>query len=165
MEVPRLGIESELQQLAYSTATAAQDLSGTCSLHCISRQHQILNPLIKTRDQTHILMFRFITTESKREAETPCSHILNPLCHSRNSTHYFLMPTTHLRGRTWYSHFQKCDSYERINDSSGSQTHQDNAGLLILSPLFLSWYWQLGGKIENKAALVEIQKQREQTFM
>ena len=32
VEVPRLGIESELQLLAYGTATAMPDLSHTCDL-------------------------------------------------------------------------------------------------------------------------------------
>ena len=40
VEVPRLGVESELQLPAYTTATVTQ----------------ILNPLIETRDRTHILM-------------------------------------------------------------------------------------------------------------
>ena len=56
MEVPRLGVESELQQLAYATATAMLDLSRVCHLHHSSRQHQILNALSKARDQTRILM-------------------------------------------------------------------------------------------------------------
>ena len=33
MEVPRLGVKSELQLLAYTTATATPDLSCTCNLH------------------------------------------------------------------------------------------------------------------------------------
>ena len=33
MEVPRLGAESDLQLLAYATATATQDLSYICKLH------------------------------------------------------------------------------------------------------------------------------------
>ena len=33
-----------------------QDLSHICDLHHSSRQHQILNSLIKAGDQTHILM-------------------------------------------------------------------------------------------------------------
>ena len=33
MEVPRLGDESELQLLAYTTATATPDLSHMCNLH------------------------------------------------------------------------------------------------------------------------------------
>ena len=56
MEVPRLGVESELQLPAYTTATASQVLSHICDLHHSSWQHQILNPLSGSRDQTHIFM-------------------------------------------------------------------------------------------------------------
>ena len=52
MEVPRLGVESELQLPAYTIATAAQDPSCVCDLHRSSRQHKILNPLIEARDGT-----------------------------------------------------------------------------------------------------------------
>ena len=57
MEVPRLGIQLELQLLAYTTATATQDLSHVCHLHHSSWQRWILNPLnlSKARDQTRIL--------------------------------------------------------------------------------------------------------------
>ena len=51
-----LGVESELQLLAYATAIAMPDLSLICSLHHSSQQHQVLNPLSKAWDQTHVLM-------------------------------------------------------------------------------------------------------------
>ena len=54
-EVPRLGVKSELQLQAYTTATATQDPSCTCNLHHSSQQHRIPNPLNKARDQTRIL--------------------------------------------------------------------------------------------------------------
>ena len=63
MEVPRLGVESELQLLAYTTAMP--DPSHICNLH------QILNPLRDARDQTQILM--------------DTSQGLNPLSHNGNS--------------------------------------------------------------------------------
>ena len=56
MEVPRLGVYSELYLLAYTTATATQDLSHVCTLHHSSQQRWILNALSKTRDRTHNLM-------------------------------------------------------------------------------------------------------------
>ena len=56
MEVPRLGVESELQRLVYTTATATWDLSCVCDLHHSSRQHWIPNPLSEARDRTRILM-------------------------------------------------------------------------------------------------------------
>ena len=57
-EVPRLGVQSDLQLPAYATATATatQDLSHVCNLHHSSRQCQIPNPQSKARDGTHILM-------------------------------------------------------------------------------------------------------------
>ena len=56
MEVLRLGLELELQLLAYTTATATQDLSHVCDLHHRSWQRWILNPLSKARDRTHVLI-------------------------------------------------------------------------------------------------------------
>ena len=56
MEVPRLGVGLELQLPAYTPATATRDLSHVCDLHHSSRQCQILKPLSKARDRTHILM-------------------------------------------------------------------------------------------------------------
>ena len=56
MEVPGLGVESELQLLAYTTATATPDLSPICNLHHSSRQHWILNPLSEGRNRTCTLM-------------------------------------------------------------------------------------------------------------
>ena len=43
MEVPRLGVEAELQPLAYNTATP--DPSRICDPQRSSQQHQIPNPL------------------------------------------------------------------------------------------------------------------------
>ena len=56
MEVPRLGVESELQLLAYTTATATQDPRHVCDLYHSSWQCQMLNPLREARDQTQVLM-------------------------------------------------------------------------------------------------------------
>ena len=55
MDVPRLGVESELQLPAYTTTTATPGPSRVCDLHHSSWQCQILNPLIEARDGTHIL--------------------------------------------------------------------------------------------------------------
>ena len=56
MEVPRLGVQSELQPPAYTRATATRDPSRVCNLHHSSRQRRILNPLSKGRDRTRNLM-------------------------------------------------------------------------------------------------------------
>ena len=47
MEVPRLGVESELWLLAYATATALPDLSCTCDLHHSSRQCRSLTHWVR----------------------------------------------------------------------------------------------------------------------
>ena len=73
VEVPRLGVESELQLPATAIATATWDLSLVCNLH---RQHQILDPLSKARDRTQVLMdtsqihFRRTTTGTPYEVLT-----------------------------------------------------------------------------------------------
>ena len=51
-EVPRLGVESEPQLLAYATATATPDPSHVCNLHHSSWQQWILTSLSEARDQT-----------------------------------------------------------------------------------------------------------------
>ena len=56
MEFPRLWVKSELQPLAYTTATAMLQMSCICDLHHSSWQHQILNPPREARNQTLILM-------------------------------------------------------------------------------------------------------------
>ena len=71
MEIPRLGVELELQWLAYTTAIAARDMGLICDLPCSSWQCQIPNPLSKGRDPTHILM------------DTSC--VCNLLSHNSNS--------------------------------------------------------------------------------
>ena len=62
MEVPRLGVKSELLLLlllllllAYTTATATPDPSHICDLHHNSQQHWVLNSLSEARDRTLIL--------------------------------------------------------------------------------------------------------------
>ena len=78
MEVPRIGVESELQLLAYITATAKPDLSRICNLLHSSQQDWILNPLSEARDWTHILM--------------DTSQILNLLSYDMNSHGSFFKP-------------------------------------------------------------------------
>ena len=71
MQVPRLGVESELQLPAYTTAIARLSPSHVCDLHRSSGQLWILNPPSEARDQLCILM------------TTSC--VLNLLSHSGNS--------------------------------------------------------------------------------
>ena len=54
--ISSLGVESELQLLACTIATATQDPSHICGLHSNSCQYRIFNPLSEARHGTHILM-------------------------------------------------------------------------------------------------------------
>ena len=56
MEVLRLGVELELQLLAYTKATATRDPNRVFDSHHSSRQCQILNMLSEARDGTSMLM-------------------------------------------------------------------------------------------------------------
>ena len=56
MEVPRVGVQSELQLLAYTTATATPNLSSIFDLHHSSWQCWILKLLSKARDRTLVLV-------------------------------------------------------------------------------------------------------------
>ena len=68
MEISSLGIETELQLLAYFTATAVPDMSHICDLHHSSQQCQILNPPGEARDRSLVLVdtgrvhYRWVTT-------------------------------------------------------------------------------------------------------
>ena len=55
MEDPRLGVESELQLLAYTIATAIRDVSHVQPTPQLLAM-LILNPLREARDQTRIPM-------------------------------------------------------------------------------------------------------------
>ena len=50
MEIPRLGVKSELKLLAYVTATAMWDPSHVCDLYHSSWPCWIFNPLSQARD-------------------------------------------------------------------------------------------------------------------
>ena len=52
MEVPRLGVELELELLVYTTATAMPDPNHIFNLHHSSWQRCMLNVLCEARDQT-----------------------------------------------------------------------------------------------------------------
>ena len=56
MEVPRLGVESELWLLVTVTATVMQHLSHICDLQHSSQQWQISDPLREAMDGNYILM-------------------------------------------------------------------------------------------------------------
>ena len=72
MEVPRLGVKSELQLSAWATATATLDSKHICELQRSLLQCQILNPLIEARERT--VFSRTV------------HQVLNPLSRNKNSS-------------------------------------------------------------------------------
>ena len=73
MEIPRLGVESELQLPATvtATATATQDLSHVCNLHHSPWQCQILNSLNhskkpRTEPTSSWILVGFVTAEPRQ---------------------------------------------------------------------------------------------------
>ena len=56
MEVPRLGVKSELQLPTTATVTAMPDPSHVCNLYHSSQQRWILNTLNEARDRIRILL-------------------------------------------------------------------------------------------------------------
>ena len=55
MEDPRIGVKSELQLPAYTTATMP-DLNRICDLHSSTWLRQILIPLSEARDRIRVFM-------------------------------------------------------------------------------------------------------------
>ena len=83
MKFPRLGIESELQLLAYVMVSEMRDPSCIFKLPHSSQQHPIPDPMSEARDRTHILM--------------DTSWISFPLGHNGNSSCWlFLMLTFYI---------------------------------------------------------------------
>ena len=60
-EVPRLGVWSELQLLAYTTAIAKPDLTHVCNLRYSSQQSWILNPRPGIEPETSWFLVGFIS--------------------------------------------------------------------------------------------------------
>ena len=85
MEVPRLGVESELQLPAYTTTVATVDPSHICDLCCSLQQNQLLNPLSVAGDQTRILMNTSWVFNPLSHSGNSLQSVLNPLCHSGSS--------------------------------------------------------------------------------
>ena len=77
IEVPRRGVESELQLPAFDTATATWDWSHVCDLHQSSQQRRIGSPTHRARPGIEPvslwLLVRFTSTEPQRELPCLCS--------------------------------------------------------------------------------------------
>ena len=89
MEIPRLGVESELHllRLWHSHSTATWDLSHVCYWHHSSWQRWILTPLSRAKDWTCILM--------------DTGWVLNPLSRNGNSASAFLISSQLVLDHIW----------------------------------------------------------------
>ena len=69
MEVPRLGIKSELQLPAHTTATAMWDLSRVFDPHHSSQQPPRLNPRVSPgiEPTSSWMLVKFVSAEPQRE--------------------------------------------------------------------------------------------------
>ena len=97
MEIPRLGVESEMQLLSYATAT--QGLSHVCDLCQSVQQHQILHLLSKARDRSCILMDASGACNllnHKRDASLSFVKSAFSLLSWLEDFHYFIFQVTHL---------------------------------------------------------------------
>ena len=63
MDVPRLGVKSELQKPACATATGTLDPSRVCDLHHSSRQHRIHQARPVIEPTSSWILVRFATAE------------------------------------------------------------------------------------------------------
>ena len=79
MEIPRLEVQSELQPLAYATATARWDPSHVSDLHHSSRQHRILHPLRGPgiKPATSWFLVGFVSAEPQQELPNNTSYYLD----------------------------------------------------------------------------------------
>ena len=80
MEVPKLGVQLELQLPAYATGTATPDPSRVYDLHHSSPQQWILNPLSEARDRTQNLMVPSQIRFHWAMTGTPLCHVLIHPC-------------------------------------------------------------------------------------
>ena len=145
--MPHLGVISGLQLPAYTTATAMLDLACLCNVYHSSWQHWVLSPLSRpgTEPTSSWMLVGFLTCWDT--VGTPCSLILNPLCHSRNSPKcpFFPPPFSAVPTVLWkfpgqglnLSHM--CDhSYSNVR----SLTHCSRLGIechwnWVINPLFI----------------------------
>ena len=84
MEVPRLGINSELQLLTYTTATATWDPSRVCDLYHSSQYRWIPDLQSEARDQTWILMDTSQAHTTKLQWELPIYSFIYSVIPSTN---------------------------------------------------------------------------------
>ena len=131
MEVPGLGVLSELQLPAYATVIATPHLSHICDLYHSFRQCWMLNPLNEARDWTHIL--------------TDTSRVLYTLSHNGKSLSLYFdgswTPLTKEEGKSINQTNKQKVVSNRIFFSHGeSITHVFIYSVhLLMVPMFRHW--------------------------
>ena len=87
MEVPRLGVESELQPPAYTRATAMRDPSRVCNLHHSSRQRRIVNPLSHSENSPICLLLFLLLLLQEMDPKKYCCDLCLRIQHCRELEH------------------------------------------------------------------------------
>ena len=161
MEVPRLGVESQQQLPAYTTATAMPDVSLVLEVHHSSRQCWTLNPLSEARIRTHVLMdtswvcyswttmgtlaylFVLIDRWSGLKTEIPLSHLCISVQIGKLGT-----------GIGW--------TVDRV---LGAQTYNTDMSRSLLSTYYISaWRENSGGRGSRSADLWRLKKSMRWAF-
>ena len=129
VEVPRLGVESELQLLAYTTARATQDPTCICDLYHSSQQCQILNPLIEARD---CYWWATVGTPYFHAFDHPCpclfiSKELVPVYFRKWTFMYIHLSTVNAASKWWNYRSFLCNKYISNNGLSAAPS--------------IGWYW------------------------
>ena len=84
MEVSRPGVKSELQLLAYATATATPEPRPVCDPHHSSWQRQILNPPSESRDWIHTLKDTSWVVSAASQQELKISNMVSKMFTTHN---------------------------------------------------------------------------------
>ena len=142
MQILRLGVESELQLLAYAIATPTLDLSHICDIHHSSLQYRIFNHWARPGIEPEItwLLVGFISSVPQWEL---LLHITNPVNHPCRTQQGFLPPPTS-QMRTLK--FREVKQLSRDESESGRAGDQAQVWLLSAESfhdikLLILWKW------------------------
>ena len=129
MEVPRLGVKSELQLLAYTTAIAMQDPSHVCSLYHSARQGRVLNALSESRDQTRNLMVLSQICFCCATAGTPVFFLFKTISVGQRSVSLPIPSSQNQQGQgAWREGLAHVQGWQESCHAEGSMEEEEEMG-------------------------------------